>query len=103
MRFWRRRAGPDPEAFFRELRSSYGSSYSKVDRYREFRRVFLETDEGKRVLYEILSWCGMFRPSTTNFDTNETFFNEGERNVALKLMHVIATERHARPTSTKES
>lgn len=104
MRFWRRLGQPDPEAFFAELASAHaGKNYTKMDKYRDFRRVFLDSEEGKRVLYEILSWGGMFRPSSRgNFDTNETFFHDGERNLALKIMTTMNAEPKARPTSTKE-
>ncbi len=103
--FRRHRVGtPDPEAFLAELAAAHpGKSYDKsVDRYREFRRVFLETDQGRRVLYELLAWGGMFRPRRS-FDTNETFFHEGERNIALKIMTTMNAEPKARPASTKEA
>lgn len=102
---WRRyRVGtPDPEAFLAELATVHpGKSYKPMDRYRDFRRVFLETEQGRRVLYELLAWCGMFRPRRS-FDTNETFFKEGERNIALKIMTTMNAEPIARPATTKEA
>ena len=105
--FRRHRVGnPDPEAFIAELAASHpGKGYRPMDKYRDFRRLFLETDQGRRVLYEILGWGGMFRPSSRqgNFETNETFFHEGERNIALKIMTTMHAEPKARPTSTKET
>jgi hypothetical protein len=102
VRFWKRKETLRPEAFFVELASVYPEKYNKMDRYREFRSVFLGSEQGKRVLYEILSWGGMLRPSSRNFDTNETFFHEGERNIALKIMTIMNAEPKQRPTSTKE-
>jgi hypothetical protein len=75
-----------------------------MDRYRDFRQLFLETEQGRRVLYEILGWGGMFQPSAprAKFETNETFFHDGERNVALRIMTTMNAEPKARPTSAKE-
>ena len=101
---WRHRVGtPDPEAFLAELAAVHpGKSYHPIDRYADFRSVFLGSEQGQRVLYELLSWGGMFRPRRS-FDTNETFFNEGERNIALKIMTTMNAEPKARPTSTKDT
>lgn len=44
----------------------------------------MEQVRGRRVLWSILEEAGLFRSSFTG-TTNETFFREGERNVALKL------------------
>jgi hypothetical protein len=101
---FRKLGNPDPEAFFAELADSHPGkkNYKPMDRYRDFRRVFLDTDEGRRVLQEIFSFCGMFRP-ITNLETNGAFFHEGERNIALKIMTTMNAEPKERPTSTKES
>ncbi len=103
--FRRRLAAPDPEAFLAELaRAHPGRDYSKADRYADFRGLFLGDERGRRVLYEILSWSGMYRPSvrTGKFDTTEMVFHEGERNIALQLMYAMNAEPSARPTTTKE-
>lgn len=103
--FRRHRVGdPDPEAFLAELAASHpGKGYKPIDRYRDFRRVFLDDEQGRRVLYELLAWGGMFKPLTPGrLETNETFFHEGERNIALKIMTTMHAEPTARPTSTKE-
>lgn len=99
---WRRhRVGtPDPEGFLSELARSYpGKAYRPMDRYRDFRRVFLDSEQGRRVLYEILSWSGMFRSSAVQakFETNETFFHDGEENIGLKLMATMHAEPKERP------
>jgi hypothetical protein len=87
---------PDPEALFAEIAHT---GYRDEDRYREFRRVFLGSDEGRRVLYEILSWGHMFQSSVsrTEIDPNRVMFLEGERNLALKLLATLNAEPTARP------
>ena len=74
------------------LPSSEG--YSAKDRYHDFRRVFTGSEEGKRVFREILAWGRMFRPSALNtpVDPYLTHIREGERNIALKLLHVVNNE-----------
>jgi hypothetical protein len=43
----------------------------------------LQTEQGRRYLYDLMDFCGLHRPSMTG--NSQTFFNEGMRNVALKL------------------
>ncbi len=67
--FGRRRAsatarGPDPEAFLAALRKTHGlADYTARDRRRDFRRVFAGSADGRRVLYQILLWGGLYDPS----------------------------------------
>ncbi len=96
---FRRRGTPDPEAFLAELAASHpGKPYSSwpgsIDRYRDFRRLFLETEQGKRVLYEIMGWCGMFRSAapSANFDPHKTMFLNGQQDIAFKLLAVMDQE-----------
>ena len=82
-------------------------AYTDMDRYRDFRAVFLGSDQGKRVLYEILGWGRMFQssPLIGKFETNHTFFHEGERNLALRIFtasRVEPTERPAMQSKTEE-
>ena len=107
MRFWpwKRLGNPDPEAFIADLAASHqGKNYSKMDRYRDFRRLFLESEEGKRVLYEILSFCGMFRSAapSANFDPHKTMFLNGQQDIAFRLLATMNAEPKARPIDTKE-
>lgn len=105
---WRRhRVGtPDIDAFFAELQQAHpGKPYKKsMDRYRDFRRVFLDTEQGRRVLYEILLWSHITRPSgpLAKFDPYETMFLDGERSIGIQIMVTMNAEPQARPTSTKE-
>jgi hypothetical protein len=98
---FRQLGDPDPEAFLAALAASHpGKGYSKVDRYREFRRVFLDSEEGKRVLYEIFSFCGMFRSAApaANFDPHQTMFLNGQQDIAFLLLATM----NAEPRKPKE-
>ena len=100
------KGNPDPEAFLAELSAVYpGKRYRNIDRYRDFRRVFLDSEQGMRVLYEILSWGHIFRSTATiaNFEPYETMFHDGENNIALRIMSTLNAEPKERPTSTKET
>ncbi len=66
--------------------------YDRIDRYRDFREVFLGSDAGKRVLYEILSWSRMFRPVAVKGDPYETYRRDGERNIGLTILSVTNIE-----------
>lgn len=74
--------------------------YSPIERYRDFRKVF-GTDEGKRVLREILSWGRMFRAPILGkpIDPYAMAVAFGERNMALKLMATIYTEPVDKPAT----
>lgn len=98
---WGRAGPPDPDAFFADLAASHpGKNYSKMDRYRDFRHLFLGSEQGKRVLFEILLWGHITRPSAplAKFETNETMFLDGERSLAVKIM----TTMNAEPQERKE-
>ncbi len=100
-----RRARPDHEAFLTELATSHpGKQYQKIDRYRDFRRVFLDSEQGRRVLYELLALCGMYKSAAprAKFDPYETMFLNGQQDIAFTLLGTLNIEPKARPTSTKE-
>ena len=102
---FRRLGKPDPEAFFAELASAHpGKRYTRLDKYRDFRRVCLDSEQGMRVLYEILSWGNVFRSTATiaNFEPYQTMFHDGENNIALRIMSTMNAEPKERPTSSKE-
>ncbi|KKK64371.1 hypothetical protein LCGC14_2984870 [marine sediment metagenome] len=75
--------------------------YDPIDRYNDFRKVFLETDQGRRVLRQILGWghilkshlVGMPRP----IDPYTILSLEGERNLALHIFSVMLVEPKKRP------
>jgi len=47
-------------------------------------REVLGTRRGRRYFWGLLEWCGIFK--TSNSDEHQIFFNEGMRNVGLKLL-----------------
>ena len=87
---------PDPEAFFAALRrASLGERYTAIDRYRDFRAVFFgesTPQQGKRVLWQILEWCRLFRPVSAPGDSHETYRRDGERNIGLKIFMTLNAE-----------
>lgn len=93
---------PDVEAFFQDLAKAFVSpNYTAEDRYREFRKVFLSDETGKRVLYQVLAWGHMFRNSAAlaKHDPYQTQFYEGERNLAQRVWAAIHQQpRGDRPT-----
>ena len=48
----------------------------------------LSSINGRRFLWGILQFCGVFETSF-NQNTNQTMFNEGQRNVGLRLLSKI--------------
>jgi len=48
----------------------------------------LASFNGRRFMWRFLQMCGMFETSFSQ-STNQTFFNEGQRNIGLKLMSDI--------------
>ncbi len=77
---------------------------TKLDKYRDFRKVFLGSDEGRRVLHDILTFGHIYRSSAVRGDPYETSRREGERNIALKILETIHKEPKEQPTKqvTKE-
>ena len=77
--------------------------YSPVERYRDFRKVF-STDEGKRVLREILSWGRLFRAPILGkpIDPYAMAVAFGERNLALKLMATVYTQPTDKPSTQRK-
>lgn len=78
--------------------------YTAMDRYRDFRRVFLGSDEGKRVLRELLAWGRMFRaPAFGNpVDPHRMSIAFGERNIALKLLSTLHNEPPEKPQRARK-
>lgn len=73
-------------------------NYTPLDRYRDFRAVFLASEQGRRVLHEILGWGHMFRPSFVGggqVDPYRLAIREGERHMALRLLTTIKAEPRA--------
>ena len=87
------RGSPDPMAFFERLRDvHFGERYTDADRYRDFRRVFLGTAEGRRCLYQIFDWAHVFHSSVAPGDPYMTHFQDGERSIGLQILAVLNAE-----------
>ncbi len=93
-------AEPDILDFVMTLTGS--KSYTPKERYHDFRRVFMETDEGRRVLREILSWGKLFQPGLMGnpIDPYLMAVHKGEQNMALRLLATVYNEPPERATQT---
>jgi hypothetical protein len=69
---------------------------AQLKREREIEEVkqVLSTVSGRATIWRILDWCGVYRTSFTG--NSETFFNEGKRNIGLKLIEeIFASDKNA--------
>lgn len=80
------------------LNSSFKNSENrtKLDRYRDFRTTFLASEEGKRVLHDILGFAKLSAPIAPPFpepvDCNRMLILEGGRELAIKIVSVLTSE-----------
>ena len=90
------------DPFLEEIAAGAPEHYAPLDIYRDFLRIFMETDEGRRVLHQIFTWAGLYRSSAKRaaFDPNETMFHEGARDLGLTIMRAMATEPKPQPGTT---
>ena len=65
-----------------------------------YRDVF-ESDNGKIILDDLKNRCHIFS-STYSEKTNETFFLEGQRRVALYILDMLREDNRELPTTTEE-
>lgn len=95
--------GSDPLEFFERLRLvHFGPSYSEVDRYQDFRKVFLDTTEGRRVLYQLFDWGHVFHTNMVpgaSVDSHLAFFRDGERSIVLQILAVLDTAGEEPPAT----
>lgn len=77
--------------------------YLKQDRFRDFRMVFLQSEEGKKVLSEMLSWARMFQQTVTAVPVDPYLMalNEGRRSFAVKLLDTLYREPREFPAKQK--
>lgn len=66
--------------------SKYASERKKIKD--DYRKVFLDVD-GKRVLLDLLQYCGVLRPVHVKGDIEESARNEGRREVGLMLLDIL--------------
>jgi len=67
-----------------EVQGARDREKRRAMRERDDLKQILETKSGRRFIWRKLEECGVFRTSMTGNST--TFFNEGMRNVGLKLL-----------------
>ena len=53
-------------------------------------KITFTSDHGKNVLDDLKEFCGYNKPSFTPGDPYHTAFNEGQRNVCLRILRVLA-------------
>ena len=83
----------------------FTENYSADDRYRDFRRIFIDDEAGTRVLHQILAWTKMFRvvrPSTP-MDPLLLAYHEGERHIGAMILDTITREPVNKPTQSKRT
>lgn len=73
-----------------------------IEREEDDLRFVLSSRQGRRLLWRVISECGVFKLSYTgSADTN---FNEGQRNMGLKIMTMIdEADKNAVSVMMKES
>ena len=78
---------------------SVPEDYDDIDRYNDFRKVFLEDEPGRRVLKQILGWGGLLKihPMRSPIDSAMTERLEGQRNLSLKIFAIMLVEPKKRP------
>lgn len=88
---------PDPLAFLERLsRSQVGDKYTDVDRYRDYRRVFLDRPEGRRVLWQLFEMAHLFAPvAVLPGDPYEAYHRDGARNLALAIFAILNADPNA--------
>ena len=97
----RRRRRRDPEAFFRDLATAQlGAGYGAAERRRDFRSVFA-TPAGRRVLWSLFDWCGLYRPVAVKGDPYETYHRDGRRDIGLRILRALDAEPLERPESAQ--
>lgn len=69
-----------------------GRERNKLDRYRDFRQVFLATEAGRRVLDDLLFMARFHERTAVKGDALETYFREGQRSVALQVLIILERE-----------
>lgn len=71
-----------------EIKKAEVKQKSKLDQEVDDLVWVLSTKQGRRFIWKWLSHCGVFQSSVHN-SGSMTYFNEGQRNVGLKLFSEI--------------
>ena len=87
-RLLRRRRRPNYVEYALDLfeQARFGSDTSDTDIRRDFRQVFLGTDQGRRVLYLIVAYTGLYEPAVAPTDPHDLNRAEGRKEVAKHIM-----------------
>lgn len=97
-------APPDPEQLLADLAKAYaGDRYTAKDRAMDFKRVFLASPEGKRVLYQIFGWARMFGSVAVPGDPYSTYHREGSRDIGLRILTVLQSDEARALAETAEN
>lgn len=79
-----------------EIISESSSSYASVDRFRDYRAVFWGSDQGRRVLKDIIRAGHGIRTTIVgpepSIDPYRMAIHEGERNMALRILRIATAE-----------
>ena len=79
-----------PERLFEKLRVHQPwAMYGRASTARDMRALFLGSDLGRRCLWDIFDWCGMYRHSFDPTNPHVTAYNEGRRGIGLKLAKLL--------------
>lgn len=80
--------------FFEWLRERvhFGETYTETDRYRDYRRTFLDTPHGRRVLHELIEQGHVFTSTLVPGAPDLTQNNEGQRSMVLDILAVLNSE-----------
>ena len=75
------------------------TNYTANDQYRDFRKVFMGTDEGRRVLRKIMEEGAIFQQAAliSPIDPLKLAASAGRRHLALKIISIINDEPKAQP------
>lgn len=76
--------------------------YAEQDRRRDFRRVFLASAAGKRVLHEIFASTHLFATTFVPGDAFATHWREGRRDVGLRILAILDTDAPDGPGAQAE-
>lgn len=97
-----------PKTFTQDLAEAFkGSNRTKVDRYRDFQKVFLGSEEGKRVLHDILGFAKLSAAIAAPFpepvDEKRMMILEGGRQLAITIITVLHKQHdnEERPNKTR--
>ena len=83
--------GPALKIFEHLREDTRPEGYDDSQAHADFRRVLLGSEAGKRVFFQIIDWCGLFR---TSMSSKQGFaeFKEGRRDVGLKVLEAVYSE-----------